>query len=44
MPRYDYKCVNCEHGFELVQTFAEAGNAVAPSARERAAGCTMPSR
>ncbi len=30
MPRYDYKCVNCEHGFELVQTFAEAGNAVCP--------------
>ena len=30
MPRYDYKCVSCEHGFELMQTFAEAGSAVCP--------------
>jgi putative FmdB family regulatory protein len=35
VPRYDYKCVNCEHGFELVQTFAEAGNAVCPQ-------CSLP--
>ena len=31
MPRYDYKCVECENEFELVQTFSEAGTGVCPS-------------
>ena len=30
MPRYDYKCVSCEHEFELVQSFSEAGNGACP--------------
>ena len=30
MPRYDYRCVECEHVFELVQSFAEAGAGVCP--------------
>ncbi|PKB64900.1 MAG: hypothetical protein BZY80_01545 [SAR202 cluster bacterium Io17-Chloro-G2] len=30
MPRYDYKCTNCEQEFELVQTFSEAGSGVCP--------------
>ncbi len=30
MPRYDYRCVDCGHGFELVQSFSEAGNGVCP--------------
>ena len=30
MPRYDYRCVECSHEFELVQTFAEAGTASCP--------------
>ena len=31
MPRYDYKCVDCEHEFELVQSFSEAGRAACPT-------------
>ena len=31
MPRYDYKCVECETEFELVQSFSEAGAGVCPS-------------
>ena len=31
MPRYDYKCVECENEFELVQSFSEAGTGVCPS-------------
>ena len=31
MPRYDYKCVDCEVEFELRQSFAEAGSGVCPS-------------
>ena len=30
MPRYDYRCVDCNHGFELVQSFKEAGSGVCP--------------
>ena len=30
MPRYDYKCSDCSHEFELVQTFVEAGSGVCP--------------
>ena len=30
MPRYDYKCVDCEQEFELVQRFSEAGTGVCP--------------
>ena len=30
MPRYDYKCINCESEFELVQSFSEAGSGVCP--------------
>ena len=31
MPRYDYKCVDCQQEFELVQTFGEAGSGVCPA-------------
>ena len=31
MPRYDYKCLQCENEFELVQSFSEAGTGVCPS-------------
>jgi putative FmdB family regulatory protein len=31
VPRYDYKCVECESEFELVQSFAEAGKGVCPA-------------
>ena len=31
MPRYDYRCTNCETEFELVQTFREAGSGECPS-------------
>lgn len=31
MPRYDYRCVECRNEFELLQTFAEAGNATCPA-------------
>jgi putative FmdB family regulatory protein len=30
VPRYDYKCTDCEQEFELVQSFAEAGSGVCP--------------
>ena len=30
MPRYDYKCTACSHGFELTQSFSEAGSGVCP--------------
>ncbi len=30
MPRYDYKCTECETEFELVQSFKEAGSGVCP--------------
>ena len=30
MPRYDYRCVDCNNEFELVQSFSEAGNGVCP--------------
>ena len=30
MPRYDYRCVDCDHGFELVQSFSEAGTGTCP--------------
>ena len=30
MPRYDYRCVECDHGFELVQSFSEAGTGTCP--------------
>ena len=30
MPRYDYRCESCKNEFELVQSFAEAGNGTCP--------------
>ena len=30
MPRYDYQCTSCDHGFELVQSFKEAGSGTCP--------------
>ncbi|PKB79172.1 MAG: hypothetical protein BZY88_14665 [SAR202 cluster bacterium Io17-Chloro-G9] len=30
MPRYDYRCVDCEHEFELRQSFSEAGSGTCP--------------
>ncbi len=30
MPRYDYKCIDCQTEFELVQSFSEAGSGVCP--------------
>ena len=30
MPRYDYRCVECEHNFELRQSFSEAGKGSCP--------------
>ena len=30
MPRYDYQCTSCDHRFELVQSFKEAGSGVCP--------------
>ena len=30
MPRYDYKCIDCQTEFELTQSFAEAGSGVCP--------------
>ena len=30
MPRYDYRCVECEHNFELRQSFSEAGKGTCP--------------
>ncbi|MEC8910359.1 MAG: FmdB family zinc ribbon protein, partial [Chloroflexota bacterium] len=31
MPRYDYRCESCRTEFELVQSFAEAGNGTCPA-------------
>ena len=30
MPRYDYRCVECDYQFELVQSFQEAGQGNCP--------------
>ncbi len=30
MPRYDYKCIDCQTEFELRQSFSEAGSGVCP--------------
>ena len=30
MPRYDYQCTSCDHRFELVQSFSEAGSGSCP--------------
>ncbi len=30
MPRYDYRCTVCGEGFELVQSFKEAGKGACP--------------
>ena len=30
MPRYDYQCTSCDHQFELVQSFKEAGAGTCP--------------
>ena len=30
MPRYDYRCADCEHEFELVQSFTDAGSGICP--------------
>ena len=30
MPRYDYQCTSCDHRFELVQSFSEAGSGTCP--------------
>ena len=30
MPRYDYRCVECDHNFELSQSFSEAGKGTCP--------------
>lgn len=30
MPRYDYQCTSCDHQFELVQSFKEAGSGTCP--------------
>lgn len=30
MPRYDYRCVECDYQFELVQSFQEAGQGACP--------------
>ena len=30
MPRYDYRCVECDLNFELRQSFSEAGKGVCP--------------
>ena len=30
MPRYDYQCTSCDHTFELVQSFKEAGSGACP--------------
>ena len=31
MPRYDYRCTVCGEGFELVQSFKEAGSGTCPA-------------
>lgn len=30
MPRYDYRCLNCDLQFELTQSFGEGGNGTCP--------------
>ena len=30
MPRYDYRCAECDHNFELRQSFSEAGKGTCP--------------
>jgi len=30
VPRYDYRCADCQYEFELVQSFSEAGSGVCP--------------
>ena len=30
MPRYDYKCIDCQTEFELLQSFSEAGSGGCP--------------
>ena len=30
MPRYDYRCLECENNFELRQSFSEAGKGTCP--------------
>ena len=30
MPRYDYRCVECDNNFELRQSFSEAGKGTCP--------------
>ena len=30
MPRYDYRCVDCDNHFELRQSFSEAGQGTCP--------------
>ena len=30
MPRYDYQCTDCNHEFELVQSFSQAGSGTCP--------------
>ncbi len=30
MPRYDYRCTECDHNFELRQSFREAGKGTCP--------------
>jgi putative FmdB family regulatory protein len=30
VPRYDYRCLNCDHQFELIQGFGEGGSGTCP--------------
>ena len=30
MPRYDYRCIECDNAFELRQSFSEAGQGTCP--------------
>jgi putative FmdB family regulatory protein len=30
VPRYDYRCLNCDHQFELIQGFGEGGKGTCP--------------
>ncbi len=31
MPRYDYRCIQCDNNFELRQSFSEAGSGTCPA-------------
>ena len=31
MPRYDYRCIQCDNNFELRQSFSEAGRGTCPA-------------